>query len=111
VTVNGTSYDVAVEDLGGGGVAVTGVVPAAAPAAGPATYSGPGNIVKAPLTGDVLRFILSEGDAVKKGDEILILEAMKMETKVVSPYDGRIAKHLVQPGDKVENGDALVAVE
>jgi oxaloacetate decarboxylase alpha subunit len=111
VTVNGTAYDVAVEDLGGGGVAVTSVAPAAAPAAAPATYSGPGNIVKAPLTGDVLRFILNEGDTVKKGDEILILEAMKMETKVVSPYDGKIAKYLVQPGDKVENGDALVAVE
>ncbi len=111
VTVNGTAYDVAVEDLGGGGMAVTSVAPAAAPAAGPASYSGPGNVVKAPLTGDVLRFILNEGDAVKKGDEILILEAMKMETKVVSPYDGKIAKYLVQPGDKVENGDALVAVE
>ena len=82
-----------------------------APAAAPAAYSGSGNIVKAPLTGDVMRFILNEGDAVKKGDEILILEAMKMETKVVSPYDGKIAKYLVQPGDKVQNGDALVAVE
>jgi oxaloacetate decarboxylase alpha subunit len=111
VTVNGTAYDVSVEDLGGGAVAVTSVAPAAAPAAGPASYSGPGNIVKSPLTGDVLRFMLKEGDAVKKGDEILILEAMKMETKVVSPYDGKIAKYLVQPGDKVENGDALVAVE
>ncbi len=113
VTVNGTAYDVAVEDLGGGSVAVTGIAPAAAPEApaGPASYSGGGNIVKAPLTGDVMRQLLAEGDAVKKGDDILILEAMKMETKVVSPYDGKIAKYLVQPGDKVQNGDALVAIE
>jgi oxaloacetate decarboxylase alpha subunit len=109
VTVNGSTYEVAVEDVGGGGVAVTDIKEA--PKAAAEAYSGNGQTIKAPLTGDVLRLLLNEGDAVKNGDEILILEAMKMETKVVSPYDGKVAKYLVQPGDKVENGDALVVIE
>jgi biotin carboxyl carrier protein len=62
------------------------------------------------LTGDVLKLLLSEGDAVKNGQEILILEAMKMETKVVSPHDGKIGRYLVKPGDKVNNGDPLVEI-
>jgi biotin carboxyl carrier protein len=77
----------------------------------PAPYTGDGKMIKAPLGGDVLRLLKNEGDTVKNGDEIIILEAMKMETKVVSPHDGRIARFLVQAGDKVENGDALVVIE
>jgi oxaloacetate decarboxylase alpha subunit len=111
VTVNGTSYEVAVEDLSGGGVAVAEVKAAPKTAAKPAPTPADGKTIKAPLTGDVLRLLLNEGDAVKNGQEILILEAMKMETKVVSPYDGRVARYLVAPGDKVENGDALVVIE
>ena len=109
ITVNGTAYDVAVEDLSGGNPQVTSVAPAAAPAAGPAP-SADGKVVNAPLTGDVLKLLKNEGDPVKNGEEILILEAMKMETKVVSPHDGTIARYLVQPGDKVENGDPLVEI-
>jgi oxaloacetate decarboxylase alpha subunit len=108
VTVNGTAYEVAVEDLPGG-TKITSVAPAAAPAAKPAP-SGTGKIVKAPLTGDVLKLLKQPGDAVKNGEEILILEAMKMETKVVSPYDGKIMAYLVKAGDKVENGDSLVEI-
>ncbi|MFH1314673.1 MAG: sodium-extruding oxaloacetate decarboxylase subunit alpha [Candidatus Eisenbacteria bacterium] len=114
VTVNGRSYDVSVEDLAGGGCAqVTSVRPSvpraeAGPAAPPPTR---GKTVKAPLTGDVLRLLVGEGDTVKNGDEILVLEAMKMETKVVSPFDGRIGRFLVGPGNKVENGDPLVVIE
>jgi oxaloacetate decarboxylase alpha subunit len=107
VTVNGTVYDVAVEDLSGGGTQVTSVAPAAEPAPGPAPG---GKVVSAPLTGDVLKLLKSDGDIVKNGEEILILEAMKMETKVVSPYDGKIVRYLVKPGDKVQNGDPLVEI-
>jgi oxaloacetate decarboxylase alpha subunit len=110
VTVNGKIYDVAVEDTSGGASVITAVKPAEpAPAAKPAPPAD-GKMVKAPLTGDVLRLLLNEGDAVKSGDEILVLEAMKMETKVVSPHDGQIAQFLVQPGDKVQNGDPLVVI-
>jgi oxaloacetate decarboxylase alpha subunit len=108
ITVNGTSYEVKVEDLGGGAAVTT--AKAEAPA-GQAAYSGDGKMIKAPLTGDVLRLLKNPGDAVKNGEEVLILEAMKMETKVVSPYDGKLAQYTVQPGDKVENGDPLAVIE
>jgi pyruvate carboxylase len=114
VTVNGRTYDVAVEDLAGGGCPQVTTVrpsePKAAPAA-PAPAPAEGKTVNAPLTGDVLRLLMNQGDAVKNGDEILVLEAMKMETKVVSPFDGKIGRYLVAPGDKVENGDPLVVIE
>jgi oxaloacetate decarboxylase alpha subunit len=112
VTVNGKAYEVAVEDMSGGTPQVTSIRAEELQAeAKPAPYTGDGKMVKAPLTGDVLRLLKNEGDTVKNGDEIIILEAMKMETKVVSPHDGKIAQFLVQPGDKVENGDALVVIE
>ncbi len=111
VTVAGTTYDVRVEDLGGGGAQVTSVAAAAAPAASPSAYSGNGTMVKAALSGDVLKVLVSEGSAVKEGQEIIILEAMKMETKVVAPKNGTLAKTFVKPGDKVESGDPLAAIE
>lgn len=111
VTVGGTAYDVQVQDLGGGGAQVTGVAPAAAPAASPSAYSGGGTMVNAALSGDVLKVLVSEGSAVKEGQEIIILEAMKMETKVVAPKSGTLAKTFVKPGDKVESGDPLAAIE
>jgi oxaloacetate decarboxylase alpha subunit len=110
VTVNGTSYDVLVESASGGGMQVTSVAPSPQQAAKPAP-SGNGRMVKAPLTGDVLKLLKSPGDAVKTGEEILVLEAMKMETKVVSPHEGKIAAYFVKPGDKVQNGDPLVEIQ
>jgi pyruvate carboxylase subunit B len=59
----------------------------------------------------VLQTLVSEGSAVKEGQEIIILEAMKMETKVVAPAGGTLAKFFVKPGDKVESGDPLAAIE
>ena len=110
VTVNGKSYEVSVENTSGGNPQVTSVKPQAPQAAPKPAPPAEGKTVKAPLTGDVLRLLVGEGDAVKNGQEILILEAMKMETKVVSPFDGTIAQFLVQPGDKVQNGDPLVVI-
>ena len=112
VTVGGMTYEVQVEDVGGGGAAVTSIAPASpAPAASPSAYGGNGTMVKAPLSGDVLKVLVGEGSAVKEGQEIIILEAMKMETKVVAPKTGTLAKAFVKPGDKVESGDALAAIE
>jgi oxaloacetate decarboxylase alpha subunit len=109
VTVDGRSYEVSVEDTSGGSPQITSVKPEQ-PKAEPKPAPPDGKTVKAPLAGDVLRLLKNEGDGVKSGEEILILEAMKMETKVVSPLDGRIAQFLVQPGDKVQNGDPLVVI-
>ena len=98
ITVNGTSYDVSVEELAGGVAPVAAPVAAApvaapAPAVAPAAKSaGAGSIkVASPMPGKILDVKANVGDAVKKGQVILILEAMKMENEVVAPEDGTVA--------------------
>ena len=115
ITVNGTAYDVAVEELGGS--AAPASAPAAAPvaaapaAAAPAPSAGAGSItVTAPMPGKILAVKASVGQAVKKGDVVLILEAMKMENKVVAPEDGTVASIDVAVGAAVEAGDTLATL-
>ncbi len=105
ITVNGKTYEVSIEDATGFSVQPRADEP-------PTKKAIPtdGRTVKAPLSGDVLRILKQEGDEVSQGEEIIVLEAMKMETKVVSPHEGRVAHLLVKPGDKVENGDPLVVI-
>ena len=117
ITVNGTAYDVAVEELGAGAApAATAPVAAAAPAAAPAAAApkasaGAGDIaVTAPMPGKILSVKANVGDAVKKGDVVLILEAMKMENEVVAPEDGTIASIDVTVGASVEAGDTLATL-
>jgi oxaloacetate decarboxylase alpha subunit len=110
IKVNGNLYEVEVEDMAGGPAIQVASVSKPAQAA-PAASTGNGKPINSPLTGDVLKLLKNDGDTVKNGDEVLILEAMKMETKVVSPFDGKITSYLVKPGDKVESGDPLVMVE
>ena len=106
ITVNGTAYDVAVEELGAGSVAAT-----PAPAAAPAASAGAGSIeVTAPMPGKILAVKASVGQAVKKGDVVLILEAMKMENEVVAPEDGTVASINVSVGAAVEAGDTLATL-
>lgn len=114
ITVNGTAYDVAVEELGAGAapaaVAAPAPVAAAAPAA-PAAPAAAGSIeVAAPMPGKILNVKAGVGTAVKKGDVILILEAMKMENDVVAPEDGTVASINVSAGDAVEAGDVLATL-
>ncbi|MGB4573298.1 MAG: biotin/lipoyl-containing protein, partial [Rectinemataceae bacterium] len=112
ITVNGQSYDVGVEEIGGATssfasapapvpgaapAAVPVVVPAAAPAMpAAAPVSGAGAAVagaisvKAPMPGTVMSFKVVVGQAVKRGDVLLILEAMKMENEIVAPQDGKV---------------------
>jgi len=107
ITVNGKTYEVSIEDASG----MTQTHPQEpAQSTAPKPQVTDGKTVNAPLSGDVLRVLIEEGDEVKPGDEIIVLEAMKMETKVVSPHQGRVAQLLVKPGDKVENGDPLVVI-
>lgn len=119
ITVNGTAYDVAVEEMGAGAVPAAALVPAAAPipvaapapAAAPATSGNEGGIkVAAPMPGKILSVKASVGAAVKKGDVILILEAMKMENEVVAPQDGTVASINVSEGASVESGDTLATL-
>lgn len=113
ITVNGTAYDVAVEELGAGAAPVAATpapVAAAAPApAAPAAAAGSIEVA-APMPGKILNVKASVGTAVKKGDVILILEAMKMENDVVAPEDGTVASINVSAGDAVEAGDVLATL-
>ena len=111
ITVNGNVYDVTVEENGAGGAApaaapVRAAAPAAAPAApaaAPASSGGAGNVkIEAGAAGKVFSVDKKSGDAVKRGDTILVLEVMKMETPVVAPEDGTVASIDVTVGQSVE---------
>mgnify|MGYP000020381356 CR=1 FL=1 len=111
ITVNGNVYDVTVEEGASTGAVTTApVAKKAAPAPKAAAPAGAQGSVKvnAPMQGKILSVKGVAGQAVKKGDVILILEAMKMENEIVAPQDGTIASINVNEGDKVEAG-AVVA--
>lgn len=116
ITVNGTAYDVAVEELGAGAVAAApaaaapvAVAPVAAPA--PAASGAAGSItVASPMPGKILAIKVNAGQAVKKGEVVMILEAMKMENEITAPEDGTIASINVAVGDSVESGDTLATL-
>ena len=114
ITVNGNVYDVTVEETGStSGAAAprrTAAKPAAAPAA-PAASAGAGSVkIEAGAPGKVFKLEKSVGDAVKKGDTIMVLEIMKMETPVVAPEDGTVASIDVAVGDAVESGALLATL-
>ena len=106
ITVNGTSYDVTVEEVGG--AAPVAATPVAAPVkAAPAKAAAPaaGSVsVTAPMPGKVLSINANPGQSVKKGDTILVFEAMKMENSVVAPEDGTVASVAFGVGDSFEAG-------
>ena len=106
VTVNGTVYEVEVEEVGG---AYSAPVAAPAPAAAPAAKVA-GEEVCAPMPGTVMSVKVSNGQAVKKGDVLLVLEAMKMENEIYAPCDGTVAAVSVSQGDAVESGKVLVVL-
>lgn len=117
ITVNGTAYDVAVEELGAGSVPAAAPVAAApvaapaAPTAAPAASGAAGSIkVAAPMPGKILAIKANNGQAVKKGEVIMILEAMKMENEITAPEDGTVASINVGVGDSVESGDTLATL-
>ena len=118
ITVNGNVYDVTVEEKGAGAAPVAPVRRAAAPvAAAPAPAAakpaagGAGSIeVKAGAAGKVFKIEAKVGQAVKKGDAVVIIEAMKMEIPVVAPEDGTVASIDVAVGDPIESGAVLATL-
>ncbi len=119
ITVNGTAYDVAVEELGAGtvpaaapaAVAPVAAAPAAPAAPAPAASGSEGSVkVSAPMPGKILAIKANVGQAVKKGEVVMILEAMKMENEIVAPEDGTVAGINVAVGDSVESGDTLASL-
>lgn len=116
ITVNGKTYDVAVEEKVGGVTAPAEPVVAAAPATPPVPEQAKkaetvGAIeVKAGAAGKVFKLEAAVGQAVKKGDAVIIIEAMKMEIPIVAPEDGTVANINVAVGDAVEAGAVLATL-
>ena len=107
ITVNGTAYEVTVEETGS--VSAPTAAPVAAPKAAPAAGAGAVKVT-ASVPGKVLKIVASAGQAVKAGDNIIILESMKMEIPVVAPQDGTVASIDTSEGASVENGDTLATM-
>lgn len=115
ITVNGNVYDVTVEENGAVSAPAAAprraAAPAAAPAAKPAAAAGAGSVkIEAGAAGKVFKLEKSVCDAVKKGDSIMVLEIMKMETPVVATQDGTVASINVSVGDMVEAGALLATL-
>lgn len=126
ITVNGRAYDVQVEENNSAAGAVPAPAPipvaapvpvpaAAAPAPAPAqaTSAVPegAEVINSPMPGTILDVRVSVGSKIKKGDVLLILEAMKMENEILSPHDATVAAIHVNKGDSVETGKALVSLQ
>ena len=91
--------------------AAVSAAPAAAPApAAPAAGLAAGEVVKSPMPGNVLKLLVTQGQQVKEGDVLLILEAMKMENEVVSTKSGTVAQIVVSQGTVVETGSPLAVI-
>ena len=111
ITVNGVAYDVAVEELGAGEASAAAAVPAPAKKAAPKTSGSAGAVkITAPMPGKIVAVKGQAGASVKKGDAVLVLEAMKMENEICAAQDGVIASVEVAVGDMVEGGDVLATM-
>lgn len=126
ITVNGTKYEVVVEDANPNEVYTPKAAPAAAPvpvdtpkaapapavapAPTPAAVPADGTKVTAPLPGTVLKLIAKSGQTVKAGDVLCVIEAMKMENDIVAPVDGTVASVSVSEGASVNSGDLLYVI-
>ena len=117
ITVNGTAYAVTVEENGAAPAVaaparpLAAPAPAAAPAAAPKASAGAGSIkVEAGAAGKVLKAVKNVGDAVKKGDPVVVIESMKMEINCVAPQDGTVASIDCNAGDSVDAGAVLATL-
>ena len=109
VTVNGTAYEIELEELTGAApaAATAAPVPTPAPAAAPAG----GEQVTSPMPGNILAVNVKDGDSVKAGQVLMVLEAMKMENEIMCPCDGKIASVNTSKGASVESGTLLCVIQ
>ena len=129
ITLKGTTYEVEVEKgeamildeyeakspvppapVAAAPVAVAAAPAAAAPAAAAPAAVAAGTVVEAPLPGNIFAIKVKEGDAVKAGDVLIVIEAMKMENEVCAPSDGVVKQIAVSKGAMVATGDTLVVI-
>ena len=108
VNVNGTVYEVELEEMTGAPAAPAAAP--AAPAAAPAAPAAGGEKVTSPMPGTILSVNVAAGDAVKRGQVLMILEAMKMENEIMCPCDGTVASVSVTKGAAVESGTLLCTI-
>ncbi len=110
VTVNGTAYEITLEAIDAADVKAA-PAPAAAPAAPAPVAAAPagGESVTAPMPGNIIDIKVASGAQVKKGDVIIILEAMKMENEIMAPCDGTV-NVVVTKGSAVETGAVLCTI-
>ena len=110
VTVNGTVYEIELEEMTG--AAPAAAAPAAAPAPAPAAAApAGGEQVTSPMPGTILSVNVAAGDTVKRGQVLMILEAMKMENEIMCPCDGKIASVNTSKGASVESGTLLCVIQ
>ena len=109
VNVNGSVYEITLEVLDGAPAAAP-AAPAAAPAAPAAAAPAGGEKVSSPMPGTILSVNVQNGSAVKKGDVLMVLEAMKMENEIMAPCDGTITSVNTSKGSTVESGTLLCVI-
>ena len=109
VTVNGTAYEIELEELTGAAPAPAAA--AAAPAPAPAAAPAGGEQVTSPMPGTILSINVAAGDAVKRGQVLMVLEAMKMENEIMCPCDGKVASVNTSKGSSVESGTLLCVIQ
>ena len=105
VNVNGTAYEVEIEEMTGAPTV------AAAPVAASAAASGAGESITSPMPGNILAVNVAAGDMVKKGQVLMVLEAMKMENEIMAPQDGKVTSVAVAKGAAVESGALLCTIQ
>ena len=115
VTVNGTSYEITLEVADAAEVKATAPAkkaeaPAPAPATTPVAAPAGGETVTSPMPGNILAVNVQNGASVKKGDVLMVLEAMKMENEIMAPCDGTVSGLNVQKGSTVETGAVLCVI-
>lgn len=109
VEIDGTLYRVTVEEISQSEKSQVAPAPAAVPApAAPASTSG--LQVNSPMAGNIFKVVARPGQQVKKGEAVIILEAMKMENEIIAPEDGTISAILVNEGQAVESDDVLFSL-
>lgn len=119
VNVNGAAYVVEVEEISAGASAAPAPAVQATPAAPKAAPAAPKAVpvaaagaeeVKSPMPGNILAVNVKEGDSVKEGDVLMLLEAMKMENEILAPKAGKVTSVQVAKGASVESGDLLAVI-